>query len=156
MTRNLSNKWLLLLVLIGLISCHKGVVYSQFKEVGSIGLGKGDWLVFNVEVPDSSLCYDVNIIVRHSSMYPYSDIHLLVKEYILGEASDSFKKVKSPITGSDKSVYAPRWSSIGVTVIPYQKGKTFPHGKGVIQIKQNMKDASLLGVLDVGIEIVQK
>lgn len=156
MTRNLSSKWLLLLVLIGLISCHKGFVYSQFKEVGSIGLGKGDWLVFNVEVPDSSLGYDVNIIVRYSSLYPYSDIHLLVKEHIPGISTDSFKEVKSQISGSDKSVNAPRWSSIGVTVIPYQKGKTFPHGKGMIQIKQNMKDSSLPGIMDIGIEIVQK
>jgi len=119
-------------------------------------LGKGDCLVFDVKVPDSSLCYDVNIIIRHASSYPYRDIHLLVKEHIPGISTDSYKTVKAQIFGRDKSVNLPGWSSIGVTVIPYQRGKTFPHAKGTIQVKQNMKDASLPGILDVGVEIVQK
>lgn len=143
-------------MIIGLISCHKGFVFSQFKEIGSTGLGKGDRLLFNVEVPDSSRCYDVNIIIRHVSTYPYKDIHLLVEEHIPGISTNSYKKVKAQIFGREKSANLPGWSNIGVTVIPYQRGKTFPHAKGTIQIKQNMEDASLPGILEVGVEVVQK
>lgn len=143
-------------MIIGLSSCHKGFVFSQFKEIGSTGLGKGDCFVFNVEVPDSSLCYDVNIVLRHTFSYPYRDIHLLVKEHLPGVPKDSYKKVKAQIFGREKSANLPGWNAIGVTVIPYQKGKFFPHAKGTIQIMQNMEDASLLGILEVGVEVVQK
>ncbi len=143
-------------MIIGLSSCHKGFVFSQFKEIGSTGLGKGDCFVFNVEVPDSSLCYDVNIVLRHTFSYPYRDIHLLVKEHLPGVPKDSYKKVKAQIFGREKSANLPGWNAIGVTVIPYQKGKFFPHAKGTIQIMQNMEDASLPGILEVGVEVVQK
>ncbi|MDD3160947.1 MAG: gliding motility lipoprotein GldH [Bacteroidales bacterium] len=156
MKRSLSNKWFFLFLIIGLSSCHKGFVFSQFKEIGSTGLGKGDCFVFNVEVPDSSLCYDVNIVLRHTFSYPYRDIHLLVKEHLPGVPKDSYKKVKAQIFGREKSANLPGWNAIGVTVIPYQKGKFFPHAKGTIQIMQNMEDASLPGILEVGVEVVQK
>ncbi len=130
MIRTLSNKLLLLIVFIGIISCKKDFVYSQFREVASVGMGKGDWLVFDVEVPDSLLRYDVNIIVRHSSAYPYKDIHLLVNEHINGITTDSLKKVTAVVSGRDTNSNAPKWSTIVVTLIPYQEGKVFPHGKG--------------------------
>lgn len=63
--------------IIGFLSaCNGSTETGEFHSVDADGWKYGDTLSFNIEAPDSVICGDIAIVVRHTAAYPYSNIWL--------------------------------------------------------------------------------
>lgn len=73
-----KNLFLLIVaVLIGCLSaCNGSKETGEFHPVDADGWKYGDTLSFNIDAPDSVVCGDLAVVVRHTAAYPYSNIWL--------------------------------------------------------------------------------
>lgn len=108
---------------------------------------------FQVSIgPDESKC-QVNITVRHTPNYKYSNLFLLLKETYPGGKSKTYS-IEIPLTSSDG-----RWLGEGSGSILtcqttiFKKHEYNEEGTFSYEIFQNMKENPLPEITDIGLEV---
>lgn len=71
----------MLMMVIGLAGCDRGVLFEQFVPLDKKGWGYEQVLPFELEVQDVSVPYDVFINLRHTNDYPYANLWIMVYSY---------------------------------------------------------------------------
>ena len=143
---------LIITAIFFLASCDKNTVYSEFQPIQDKLWDKNNEYIFNFEIKDISIPYDVSLQLRNNDLYPYQNIWILFDEsqptgtntidtieYML---ADDFGKWK----GNGISLFQNR--------IPIKNRYIFPDtGKYSINIRHGMRDEKLKGIEDIGLHI---
>jgi gliding motility-associated lipoprotein GldH len=157
MIKNLIRKNKLVLVvmtvLIGLSSCNKNVVYSEYRTFSDEQWYAKDKAVFDLEITDTQSLNNISLMIRHGDTYSYNNLFLFVTtKYPDGKIlTDTMEVVLSNSKGE--------WLGSGVGDIfdfkvPIKKNVRFPlGGKYQFTFEQAMRVDPLPMILDFGFEI---
>jgi len=154
--KKILNKLLLLfctVVLFSMMSCHNNDVFSQYSTVALNGWNKDSTFIFNVQIQDIKVKYNVYVNVRNRGEYPYQNMWLFLEKM----SPDSI------VTKDTINFYLAdqrgKWLGSGVgqsfeMPVLYQQNVTF-HKPGTYRYRifQGMRDTILVGVNDIGIRV---
>lgn len=136
-----------------LIACSKHTVTDQVTSIMSDGWEYNDKMAFQYAVSDTSVSYDVFILVRNTMNYSYSNLWLFIETHSPGGYS---QRDTLEILLADESG---RWlgkggQSINTLLAPYKMNIHFPE-RGIYQttIQHAMRDTVLKHVTDIGLRI---
>ena len=149
------NKYIFLILCLGLVACGPRVAYSSFTECTDAQWNADSIVTFSFSVPDTVNEYDILLHVRHTDNYPYQNMWLFVQEGYADQQplGDTIEFYLADERG--------RWLGDGRTRITmpvlYREGIRFPHaGEYRIAVQQGMRTESLRGVTEVGIEVINR
>lgn len=150
----MNSRLLILLCLPLLITaCNRGVVSSDHQDLPEHGWSMTDTIRLTLDVKDSTLTYDLAVLLRHSDQYTYQNLWLFV------QAQDSLSPVQRDTVmacladdrGQWLGTRAGRYYS-GYVIMA--RGITFPAtGAYTFAIVQGMRDEVIRGIADVGLEL---
>lgn len=133
-------------------SCGHRTVYTQFYSTPTKGWHQDSVLTYSAAIEDSTACYDVLLVVRHTAQYPYQNLWLFVDEYkghmLLHR--DTIEAIMADDYG--------RWLGKGIKryelPLQYDTQRRFFHsGEYTFRIQQGMRTERLQGITDVGLVI---
>lgn len=160
--QNNSFLRLLLFPLVGLLlSCGKPTLYSDYHSVSPFGWEADSSLSYRFAVTDTLTPCDLIISVRHTQNYPFQNMWLFLEW-----DSDSLSSASHPIFLPQRDTIEfyladqrGRWLGNGFgqlreMPVLYAQSIIFPHaGNYLFRIRHGMRDNSLRGISDVGLQI---
>ena len=141
-----------LLAAFFLLSCNKDIVYNDFRPVPDKKWDKSYGFVFEFDLKDASIPYDITLQLRNSVYYPYQNLWILFDQFhqdeILCKDTIEYRLVND----------FGRWTGNGITLyqnqFPLRSNYHFPDtGTYTITIRHGMIDARLKGIENVGLLI---
>jgi gliding motility-associated lipoprotein GldH len=144
-----------LILLLSFFSCSHKEVFFDFHSVVDASWARADTAVFEVNITDAAIPYDIFVEIRHNEHYPFSNIWLFVN------VETPERSVRTDTIGVDLADVYGKWYGKGFSLhnfsIPYEKSFLFPHpGVYTFSICQGMRDNPLKGVSDIGLKISKK
>ena len=139
---------LLLVLSTCLMSCHRDMIYSEFRSIPS-----GEWAIdqtasFDYTVTDTTTGYNMLIHVRHTERYPYQNMWVFVNN---NHRIDTIEFYLADDRGQwlgDK-----HYGFIEMPVL-LEENYHFPDtGTYHMTIQHGMRDSVLRGITDIGLEI---
>ena len=136
-------------VILGLSSCRKNIVYSQFYPIPS-GLWAIDSVAhFSYSIADTAPTYTILLYVRHTERYPYQNMWLFV--------GDSSRRDTIEFYLADDRGQWLGDAHHGFIEMPvlYEENYHFVDtGLYHLDIQHGMRDSLLRGIVDVGVEVI--
>lgn len=134
-------------------------IYTHFVNIDPDGWHSGEYCVYDMADADSLTLadtkrnYDILLTVRHTTDYPYNDLWLEIER---PTKADSISSHKIEIELSDPNG---SWKGKGMQGI-YEFSDTLVKGvklspEDVLTLKHDMPVASLPGILDLGLIIIE-
>ncbi|MDH5475349.1 MAG: gliding motility lipoprotein GldH [Cyclobacteriaceae bacterium] len=146
----------IIILFFGINSCDDTRIYEQNSSFDNQFWMADSSKVFEIDIVDESLAYNVYLNMRNSSTYPYYNIYV---NYSLYDSLGSVivKKLENNHLFEPKSGRSLGQSGIG-DVFDHQflilKNHEFNHsGKFTFELQQYMRTDTLKGVLSVGIRV---
>lgn len=81
--------FLILLLIILVCSCQKGIIYHSYQPISTIGWSKSDSIFFKLNPIQRNITCKLDINIRHFESYPYQDIWISLKHNL--EDSTTYK-----------------------------------------------------------------
>ena len=139
--------------LLILFSCNKNTIYSKYQSFDKYDWYRNNKAIFETEITDLNSLHDINLMVRHTDAYPYSNLFLfLTTKYPDGKiVTDTLECVLSNSKGE--------WLGNGGGDIfdlsmALKKNLRFPlAGKYQFTFEQGMRTDPLPLIMDFGMEI---
>ena len=132
------------------VSCDNNIVFSEFQPVKDKKWDKQDEFVFQFEMNDVSIPYNISLQLRNSRLYPYKNLFVILEELHPTEIviNDTIECMLADSTG--------KWTGNGITLFQnlfmlrnnYHLTDT---GKYTIILRHAMVDEYLKGIEDVGV-----
>ena len=152
-----NNKFLIGCILLLLfVSCDSNTIIDE-----NISINNKEWLHsdkpgFKVHITDISKRYDVKLNIRHTLHYPYANLFILIhqkgpktKEYSYRKEL-KLAKVDGKWTGNSAGSLYTQQSLI-------HQNYSFPDtGVYHFTFEQNMRDNPLIGISDIGLNIISR
>lgn len=149
-----------------LYSCGNETIVNEFQLVVHHRWDKQTEFLFNVDIRDASVPYDVFLQLRNNNTYPYQNIWIFYAEQQMTLPISS-APVESPAllppAVSDTIEYLladdfGKWTGNGVTLfqnrLPIKQQYHFPDtGQYTISLRHGMRDNPLKGIENVGLYI---
>lgn len=144
--------------MLGVFGCNSSALYKGYEEIPSAEWKMDDEKSFEFEIKDNSKKVSINYLVRNSVDYPFYNL------YLKSILKDSTGKVL--VSGMDQLILfnektgKPLGDGLGdlfdqrVTASKYETFQFPYNGKYSFEIQHNMRPDPLLGLLGVGIEII--
>jgi gliding motility-associated lipoprotein GldH len=140
-------------LLVGLSSCNKDVLYSQYHEFTNNEWYSKDKAVFEFAIDDAKTLYDVNLKVRHADGYPYSNLFLFVTTHY-PDGKITKDTMECALSNNKGEWLGEGAGDIFDLSLPIKKSVLFPlNGKYVISFEQAMRSDPLPLMMDLGLEI---
>lgn len=145
--------WGLILSLILLAACQRGVVYTQVESIGEEGWAVKDFKKFELYVEDTLSSHSLELIIRHDSRYGYSNLFLFIQTTAPTGASIR-DTIECPL--ADRSG---KWFGRGIggqyqLTVPYKYQVVFPFKGGYkIEVEQGMREDPLPYIRDIGLMV---
>lgn len=139
-----------------LYSCDKKRVYEDFYTSGSNGWDKDSVANFEVNIPYSTMSYNILINCRNLENYPYSNLWLFVD--VINPDSMAIRDTVEYQLALPNG----KWTGNGTGGVyenqfMYRSNVFFPKaGIYKFQIQHGMRDEKLKGMKDIGIRIEKK
>ena len=144
------------ITLIMVTSCSDGRIYDEVKELKDEEWHVKEYVEFLVNVSDTTQAYDINIHVRNSSDYKYSNLWLFVETSSPNGATmrDTIEFFLADEAGN---WYGNGLGSINALLVPYKQNIKFPY-RGVYSFSfaQGMRKELLTGIKDIGLQIQKR
>jgi len=140
----------LMILAVSLMSCRRGIVYTQFCSIPSEKWEIDEVAPFDYTIADAEADYRMLIYVRHTERYPYQNMWLFVED---GQRADTIEFYLADDRG--------QWlgdKHNGFIEMPvlYEQTKHFADtGTYHLAIQHGMRDSVLRGVSDIGLEIIK-
>lgn len=140
------------IVLALLSACGNRVVYTEFYSMPIDGWHQDSTLTFTTEIADSTTCYDIQLVVRHTTQYPYQNLWLFVDEY-----AGNMLILQDTIEAMLADDYG-RWLGTGIhryeLPLLYDEQHRFAQsGEHTFAIRQGMRTEWLKGITEVGLVV---
>ena len=157
MRRN-SRRWtgyLLLLLLLGIVSCNKNVVYSHYEHTPTSGWEKNDTLFFKVPPVKEAGVYEEVVGMRILSDFPFQRLTLMVNQMVYPRNEHFHEYLKCSLIDDQGEIMGH-----GIGHIQYEfplREVTLQAGDSLkIEIRHNMKREVMPSIADIGIKLVKK
>lgn len=142
------------LVVLLLTSCQRMAVYSDFHSLPPHGWHEDSILTYTMNDLDTSATYEIQILLRHTSQYPYQNLWLFVDEY-----AGNMHIQRDTIEAMLADDYG-RWLGNGINryALPlmYEADYHFiSKDNSRLTIQQGMRTEWLTGITDVGIKVIK-
>lgn len=151
----LSSLLFLLSCSLGFIACGSRYVLKDSKDIAATGWTYADSLQSDMFIGDTSGTYDIQLMVKHSSDYPYQNLYIRIHTIF-----PDGKRLSQPLSLelADKSG---RWYGKGgakrTLILPIQQNAYFDKGGAYrFVIEQFMRVDTLEGLQSIGIQVARK
>ncbi|WP_041694076.1 gliding motility lipoprotein GldH [Emticicia oligotrophica] len=144
-----------ILLSVWVLSCDSNAIYKSYED-----LKDTNWYVKNIpsfafEVKDETIPYNIYILIRNASQYPYNNLY--VTRYIYGPDGKPLSSRLEELTLFDPKTGKPLGEGLGDIfdhkVLSSQNFKFPKKGKYTIKLKQYMRQDPLPFVMSVGISV---
>lgn len=153
--KKLLTKTFLIVLSIYCLSCDSNAIYKSYED-----LKDTNWFVKNVptftfEVKDEAIPYNIYLMIRNASQYPYNNLYLT--RYIYGPDGKQISNRLEEIILFDPKTGRPLGKGLGDIydhkVISSRDFKFPKKGKYTIKLKQYMRQDPLPYIMSVGISV---
>ncbi len=150
------KKYLILLVIITLVSCERGVIYDNSVSVSDDGYWNCDTpAVFRVEISDTNTFCKMGILVRNSIQYGYSNLFLFVEE-TTPDSVVTRDTVEYFLADDYGRWIGSGFSTLYTNLFLYQDSLRYSHpGTYTYTVRHGMRDPLLPGITDIGLKLIQ-
>lgn len=144
-------------VFSGIISCETdpNVVTKSYEDLKDANWYLKQIPTFSFEIKDETIPYDIYLMVRNGSQYPYNNLY--VNRYIYDEKGNNLSSRLEEMILFDTKSGKPLGQGLGDIFdhkIISSKNFKFPHkGKYTIKIKQYMRQDPLPYLMSIGISV---
>lgn len=151
------KRFLAFLVLFSLFSgCTSDAYFEENKAIANRSWDYNQIPSFEFKIEDNKAKYDVYINLRHTNLYDFSNIYVLLHPKGKGLADTSYRKEIKLAELDGKWVGQSSGSLYEIQYLA-KSNFTFPDtGLYTFELEQNMRINPLLEVTDVGIKIIKK
>jgi gliding motility-associated lipoprotein GldH len=138
------------------VACTNNAYFEENKVVSNRAWDYNQQPSFEVKIDDKVAKYDVFINLRHTNLYDYSNIYVLLHEKGNGLPDTAYRKEIKLAELDGKWIGQSSGSLYEVQYLA-KKNFTFPDtGTYTFALEQNMRVNPLLEVTDVGIKLIKK
>jgi len=154
--KNLIIKLLFIFLAIsGIISCSHNEIFFEYRSFENSVWNRDNPAVFQVNIEDNSLPYNISLELRNNNSYPFSNIWLFI-DY---KTSDGVSR-RDTVSAELADVYG-KWHGNGLSLynlsIPYETSFLYPDtGTYTYSISQGMRENTLKGISDIGLKVSKK
>ncbi len=142
-----KNLVLIVLSSVLLSACTHGVFYSEYRSVPVSGWDMDSVLTFSVPVMDPQQPVDVLLNIRHTDAYAYQNMWLFIGQNGLSQDTIEF------YLADDRGQWLGDGNSIFNMPVLYRENILLTDSIYTLTIQQGMREQSLKGVSDIGVEI---
>jgi gliding motility-associated lipoprotein GldH len=151
---NLLGKWIIFCIpLLLLFSCDQNRVFEKNVEIPG-NIWSYDFKVpFEVEITDTSASYNVYVNIRHTEIYPFNNLWVIVHtELPSGEKKE--KRVELVLSDNRGEFFGEGMGDIWDYQALIQENAIFPQrGKYKFELEQNMRKNALPFIMSMGMRI---
>lgn len=137
---------------ISMLSCSNRVMFSSFQPVPLDGWNMDSVVTFSVPITDTVTPYDILLHIRHTDAYAYQNMWLFVETQ---HATRATRDTIEIYLADDRG----HWLGNGRTTVDMpvllKENFVFTDSLYTLSICQGMRDLSLTGISDIGVEIVK-
>lgn len=141
-------------------SCHEGPVFDEVQNIPGRAWDADKPVSFVVQVNDTTMAYDLMVLLRNTNQYSYSNFWLFIETTAPSGVSlrDTFE---IQLAGPDGHWLGKGLGSMNTLLVPYKVNIRFPY-RGIYTFKmiQAMRDEDKLGnrrvkgISDIGLRIL--
>lgn len=142
-------------LLLGSMACDHQRMYEQWVDIENFQWHQDSAGVFEFEVLDTTMLYNVNLGLRHLNPYPYQNIWI-ISELQKPDSTSFSDTIQYKIADEYGVWYGKRSAGIYTQVVRMYTGVKFASpGQYKFLIHHGMRDESLSSVASVGIRVEQ-
>ena len=144
---------LLAVISLLLLSCQRGVVFTEFKALPGCGWEADSMVKFIPVLEDSIAVYNMQLTVRHTDRYAYQNLWLFVdvKHDSVLLRRDTIEAMMANDRGE--------WLGSGVSkyTLPllYVENVQLQNGEYEVVVQQGMREEVLQGITDLGLKVIR-
>ncbi|NUQ26439.1 MAG: gliding motility lipoprotein GldH [Saprospiraceae bacterium] len=141
------------LAILALTACGPNYVIKESRDIAETGWAYKDTLDFAFEIADTTQLYDLEIVVEHTTNFPYQNMYTLISTRF--PSGRRLQKQLSLELADKAGVWAGDCGSKDCTItIPIQQGAYFNEaGPYLITLEQFMRVNPLSGVKCISLQI---
>ncbi|MEI6455390.1 MAG: gliding motility lipoprotein GldH [bacterium] len=148
-----KNAAFLFLFLLLLVSCDPKRVFEENKAIPDRIWRDADKLVFQVDVNDTGIPYNIYLMIRNGTDYPYSNLYLFLKT-TLPDGKISRDTIECMLADYDGRWLGSGIGSVKFNKFQFKKGILFSQkGRYLFEFDQAMRVNALQGITDMGLRI---
>jgi len=142
-----------LLAVLSLIGCKENYIYEKFEPIN-----KGEWffddeIPFEFEITDTLQRYNLFLLVRHTTTYPYQNFWMNVNTEFPNKENQQ-QNVDVPMADKTGKWYGTGFNNIKTNEILIQPNAKMPQlGIYKLGIKQAMRYEPVVNIIDIGLRI---
>ncbi len=145
----------LLFLSLSLFSCDKNRVFEKNVTVEKSIWSSADKMNFEVDVIDTTATYNVYINVRHASIYPYSNLWLMVTT-ISPDGTSQKQRVEVSLADEEGAWHGEGMGDIwDLKYLAQQNARFVKKGKYSFQFEQIMRQDPIPGIMAMGLRVEQ-
>ncbi len=154
-SRNLQKKikFTLLALLLFLTACDSDTIYHSYLHPSKDGWRKSDTLTFKAPITDSLATYHISVEVRNREDYPYSNFYLFISHNTQDSTVFVTDTVEYALADKAGNWLGTGWGNFYQSAHSYISISPKRSGNLVFKVTHGMRDETLKGINDVGIEI---
>jgi len=151
--KSLFRFLLFTVIAVSFFSCDKNRVFEKNISIDNYLWYSKNQLKFEVSVNDTSAYYNVYFNVRHASVYPYSNLWLMVTT-TSPDGKQERQRVEIPLSTDDGSWFGEGMGDIWDYKFLAQQNAFF-NQKGIYSFtfEQIMRQDPLPGIMDMGVRV---
>ena len=139
-----------------LSSCNNGgVIFHSFNHLPERGWDKREIQRFSPEIEDTLGLYDIDISLRYTNDYAYSNLWLFVM-YTDESGAQRTDTLECRLADVYGKWYGSGWGPSYQQEIPFKKQFRFSSaGKSPILIQQGMREDVIRNIKDIGVKVTR-
>ncbi|MBR3951311.1 MAG: gliding motility lipoprotein GldH [Bacteroidaceae bacterium] len=146
-----KSSLLLLFGLLLLISCTGNVVYNDYVAIPGQGWESHDGKEFVITLPAND-SYDINLFVRHGSLYQYSNLWLFV-DHISPDNVVTTDTVNIILADAYGNWQGKGWGNSHQVEVNIAHKQPLDSGVHVVRLNQAMREYKLRGIANIGVSV---
>lgn len=136
-------------------SCNNNTIYNEYKELPTEGWNKDSVAMFDVAVQDTTSKYQVIVNVRNRGDYPWQNLWLFVS-YTQPNSEVINDTIECYLADNKGEWLGSGFGSLHEMPVLFRKNMNFKQsGNYQFSIQQGMRDSMLVGINDIGLEIIK-
>jgi gliding motility-associated lipoprotein GldH len=152
--KNLLGNSVVAMMILTVTACTDNTLYHSYQYIPKKGWKGEDTLSFEVYIPDSFLTYyHVSAHIRNRNDYPYQNLLLLIDHNLQDSSAIVTDTIRCMLADEEGWWTGMGWGDLYQTVFDVGNFTTDRSGKRTVKITHGMKDDTLVGINDVGIQI---
>lgn len=156
MSRKNAMAVIIVMVIVAIAnSCSGRAIYSHYEQVDMVGWNMDSLLRYEVAIPDTTLAYDWAFRVRSTEAYPYENLWLFVQtDWLQDSIAESRRDTIEVYLLDDRgNRLGNEHNGYNDVRIDMPSAIRYASDTVHISVQQGMRDADIVGICAIGLEI---